>query len=104
MLVVGFIAGIIVLVVQSCSKTPIACFSTTPSMDSIHRNQPVIFNAGCSALADSYNWQFYDNPDSIAFTQIVTKVFADTGTVNVYLLVTAGGNYAGEIQNIKVLP
>jgi PKD repeat protein len=104
LLLVGFVISVMVLAVQSCSKTPIACFTTTPSMDSIHRNQTVIFNANCSALADSYNWQFYDNMDSVNFTPIVTKVFKDSGTVNVYLLVTNGNNYAGMTQNITVLP
>src|ERR1035437_7110033 len=100
MLMVVLIAGIVLLGAQACSKTPIACFNTTPSLDSIHVNQPVIFNAGCSALADRYNWQFYNNPDSIACTPIVTKIFKDTSTVNVYLLVTNGGNYAGVTSNI----
>jgi hypothetical protein len=104
MLITGIIAGIMLLIIQSCSKTPIACFNTTPGMDSIHVNTPVIFNANCSVFAGSYNWQFYDNPDSIAFTPIVTKVFKDTGTVEVYLLITSGNQYAGVTQDITVLP
>jgi len=101
---VAVVAGILILAAQSCSKTPIACFTTTPSQDSIHVNDTVIFNAYCSVFVGSYNWQFYDNPDSVSFTPIVTKIFKDTGTINVYLLVTDGNNYAGETQNIKVLP
>jgi len=104
MLIGVFVAGIIALAFQSCSKTPIACFNTTPGMDSIHVNQPVVFDAGCSIYAGSYNWQFYNNVDSIAFTRTVTKVFKDTGTVQVYLLITYGNQYAGETQNITVLP
>ena len=94
----------IMLAVQSCSKTPVACFNTSPPMDSIHVNQTVTFNANCSINAGSYNWQFYDNLDSVAFTSIVTKVFKDTTTVNVYLLVTDGNNSAEVTTNIKVLP
>lgn len=104
MLVMAVIAGIMILAIQSCTKTPIACFNTTPGPDSIHVNQPVVFDARCSIFAGSYNWQFYNNPDSIAFTPTVTKTFTDTGTVNVYLLVTWGNQYAGVEQNIKVLP
>ena len=105
MLMVAIILGIIiVLSTQSCSKTPIACFSITPGLDSIHVNDTVIFNANCSAFAGSYNWQFYNNSDSLAFTSIVTKVFKDTGSVDVYLLVTSGNNFAGADQTIKVQP
>ncbi len=104
MLILGFIAGVMILAVQSCSKTPVACFNTSVSLDSIHVNQQVTFNANCSVNADSYNWQFYNNQDSIAFTSIVTKVFKDTGTVNVYLLVTGGRTAAGANVNIKVQP
>jgi hypothetical protein len=102
MLIVAVIA--VIMTIQSCSKTPVACFTTTPNMDSIHVNQPVVFNANCSIFAGSYNWQFYDNPDSIAFTPTVTKVFKDTGSVQIYLLVTWGNNYAGTTQTITVLP
>jgi len=104
MLIGGFFAAIGLLIIQSCSKTPIACFTTTPGMDSIHVNTPVIFDARCSVYAGSYNWQFYNNVDSIAFTPTVTKTFKDTGTVDVYLLVTWGNQYAGETQNIVVQP
>ena len=100
----GIIAGLIVMAVQACSKTPVACFNTTPPLDSIHVNQVVTFNATCSFSADSYNWQFYNNADSTAFTPVVSKVFKDTGTVNVYLLVTSGSNDAGVNTNITVLP
>ena len=99
-----FVAVTLALSVQSCSKTPIACFNTTPNIDSIHVNMPVVFDARCSVFAGSYNWQFYNNPDSIAFTPTVTKYFKDTGTVQVFLLVTWGNNYAGVTQNITVLP
>ncbi len=92
------------LAIQSCSKTPIACFTTSIDADSIHVNQTVTFDATCSIYADSYNWQFYNNVDSIAFTPTVTKTFTDTGTVNIYLLVTSGNHYAGYTQNIKVKP
>jgi hypothetical protein len=104
MLMAGVVAGIMALAFQSCSKTPIACFSTTPAMDSIHVNTPVVFDARCSVYAGSYNWQFYNNVDSIAFTPTVTKTFKDTGTVEVYLLVTWGNQYAGLTQNITVQP
>ena len=104
MLIAGVVAVIIALACQSCSKTPIACFNTTPGMDSIHANVPVIFDARCSVYAGSYNWQFYNNVDSIAFTPTVTKTFKDTGTVQVYLLITWGSQYAGLTQNITVLP
>ena len=100
----GVVAGIMMLAVQSCSKTPVACFGTNVSMDSIHVNVPVIFDARCSVNADSYNWQFYNNRDSIAFTPVVTKTFKDTGTVNVYLLVTSGSKFAGVTANIVVKP
>ncbi len=102
MLVVALVAGVIMLAVQSCSKTPVACFNTTPPLDSIHINQPIIFDANCSTLADAYYWQFYNNTDCTAFTPLVTKYFKDTTTVNVYLLVTNGGNFAGVTYNIVV--
>ena len=104
MLGLMIIAGVLMLAVQSCRKTPIACFNTTPDMDSIHVHQPVVFDAGCSTYAGSYNWQFYRNADSIAFTRTVTKTFKDTGTVEVYLLVTEGNQYAGVTKNIVVRP
>ena len=104
MLIAGVFAGLLLLIVQSCSKEPVACFTTTPNMDSIHVNQPVVFNANCSIYAGSYNWQFYNNTDSIDFTPTVTKVFKDTGSVQVYLLVTWGNNYAGITQYITVMP
>ena len=96
--------GVLILLAQSCSKTPVACFTTSIDPDSIHVHQTVTFNATCSVFAGSYNWQFYNNVDSIAFTPTVTKTFNDTGTVNVYLLVTSGNNYAGVTRDIKVLP
>ena len=102
MLVVGIVAGVIMLAVQSCSKTPIACFNTTPSLDSIHINQPITFDANCSTLADAYYWQFYNNRDCTAFTPMVTKYFKDSAVVNVYLLVTNGNNFAGVTYNITV--
>ena len=102
MIVVGIVAGVIMLAIQSCSKIPVACFNTTPPLDSIYVNQPVIFNANCSTLADAYYWQFYNNSDSTAFTPMVTKYFKDTTTVNVYLLVTNGGNFAGVNYSITV--
>ena len=98
------VAVLIVLAVQSCSKTPVACFNTTPPLDSIHVNQTVTFNGTCSIFADGYNWQFYNNTDSTAFTPVVTKVFKDTGSVNVYLLVTSGNQFAGVNTSIKVQP
>ena len=101
---VAVVTGIMVLGVQSCSKTPIACFTTTPAMDSIHVGDTVVFNAYCSVFAGSYNWQFYNNQDSTAFTPIVTKIFRDTGRVDVYLLVTDGNNFADVDQTILVLP
>ena len=104
MLIAGVAAVFITLAFQSCKRTPIACFSTTPDMDSIHVRQTVTFNAYCSVYAGSYNWQFYNNVDSIAFTPIVTKVFKDTGTVQVYLLITDANEFAGITQNITVLP
>ena len=102
MLVVCIVAGLIVLAAQSCSKTPIACFNTTPSLDSLHINRPIIFNANCSTLADAYYWQFYNNQDCTAFTPQITKYFKDSGTVNVYLLVTNGNNFAGVTYNLTV--
>ena len=104
MLLIAVVTGLIVLATQSCSKTPIACFSATPSVDSIHVNDTVVFNAYCSVFADSYNWQFYNNQDSTAFTQVVTKIFRDTGKVDVYLLVTDGNNFADVDQTIVVRP
>ena len=97
-------AVLVVLAVQACSKTPVACFNTTPPLDSIHVNEPVTFNGTCSIFADGYNWQFYNNVDSTVFTPVVTKIFKDTGTVNVYLLVTSGNHFAGVNTNIKVQP
>jgi len=102
--IVGLVLGILLGGLSACNKQPVACFNTTPAMDSIHINQPVIFDATCSINAGSYNWQFYDNTDSVNFTPVVTKVFKDTGTVNVYLLIVSGNNYAGDNVNITVLP
>ena len=96
------LAGLLIAGAQSCSRTPIACFNTSPPLDSIHRNQPVIFNATCSFDAGNYYWQFYNNRDSTAYTPMVTKFFKDSGTVNVYLLVTSGNNYAGVNYDITV--
>ena len=92
--------------VQSCKKTPYACFITTPSIDSIRVNVPVIFNAfACSSYANSYNWQF-GSGDSIdvEFNPIVTKTFKDTGNVDVYLLVTNGNKQSSLDQTIHVNP
>ena len=104
MFILIVVACILLLAAQSCSKQPVACYTTNISIDSIHRNQPVTFDATCSVNAGSYNWQFYNRNDSVAFTPIVTKVFPDSGTVNVYLLVTSGNSFAGLNTNITVLP
>jgi hypothetical protein len=94
----------LLLLGQSCVRKPFACFSTIPVADSIKVNVPVTFSAACSLNANDFNWQFYNNQDSVEFGQTVIKTFKDTGSVQVYLLVTAGLNSSGYTKTITVKP
>jgi PKD repeat protein len=94
----------IYLSIQSCSKKPFACFRTDVAEDSIHVNQVVTFTALCSTNARDYSWEFSDKIDSIAFSPNVTRIFADTGEVEVYLLVTNGRKQSTSSRNIYVHP
>ncbi len=88
----------------SCGHAPNACFASSINEDSIHVNQAVTFNAACTSNGDGFNWQFYGNEDSVEFGSIVTKAFPDTGSVNVYLLVTNGKKSSSVTRDIRVIP
>jgi PKD repeat protein len=88
----------------SCTKTPLACFTFSPTQDTIHLRDSVTFNATCSENAHQYYWQFYNNVDSIGYGVIVGRKFLDTGSINVTLLVTNGNNSNTASQYIYVLP
>jgi hypothetical protein len=88
--------------VQSCARKPSACFKTDIPEDSIHVNQLVTFSALCSNNAGDYFWEFYNNDDSVEFTQRVQKVFYDTGQVKVYLLITNGRQESSVTRTVHV--
>ncbi len=92
------------LATAACSRRPYACFRTEPEEEDIHVNQPVTFRANCSSGADSYFWEFYDKEDSTEYGFSVTKTFADTGEVKVFLLVVGGGKTSSTERYIKVKP
>jgi PKD repeat protein len=90
---------------QSCRKSPFACFTTSVNIDSIRVNVPVTFNALCSSYAGSYNWQFGSGDSAdVQFNAVVTETFKDTGDVDVYLLVTNGGKQNSTDETIHVHP
>lgn len=101
--VILVIAGMLAMS-SSCGTHPFACFTTDVAEDSIHRMQPVTFNAACSANGDGYFWELYGNEDSTFYGTTLTTVFKDTGNVKVFLLITAGGRTASTERYIKVLP
>ncbi|MFN8298662.1 MAG: hypothetical protein U0T75_06110 [Chitinophagales bacterium] len=102
-IVLIMITGILALI-NSCAKHPFACFTTEPDENSIHRMQPVTFNAACSTNGDGFFWELYGNEDSTFYGQTLTTVFKDSGNVKVFLLITAGGRTASTERYIKVLP
>jgi len=88
----------------SCGRTTSACFETSVHPDSVHLNQPVTFNAACTINGGQYNWEFYNNEDSVEFGVTVTKAFSDTGDVDVFLLVTNGTKSSSISKTIHVNP
>ncbi len=94
----------VMLQLESCVKTPFACFQTQPDEDNIHVNQPVTFTGFCSTNADGYFWEFYDDEDSSYFGFTTTQTFYDTGYVKVYLLVTGGRKTNATSREIYVKP
>ena len=97
-----FSSLLLLLIFQSCGRKPFACFRTDVDEDSIHVNEPVIFNSVCSSNGNSFFWEFYDNEDSIFFTPTVQKIFYDTGNVKVFLLVTNGNKSSTVSREIHV--
>ena len=90
--------------IQSCDQKPSACFKTNVDEDSIHVNQLVTFNSSCSSKAGDFYWEFYDNEDSVFFSNNVQMMFYDTGIAKVYLLVTNGRQSSSKTQEIHVKP
>ncbi len=90
--------------IQSCKGKPFACFSTEPDEDNLHVNQPITFRANCSTNADTYYWEFYDKEDSTEYGFSVTKTFADTGEVKVFMLVVGGGKTSATERYITIRP
>ena len=106
-ILIAVIFFILAFVFQSCSKTPGACFTVNGQFmqDTVHANQVDTFNASCSSSTNDFNWQFYNNPDSINFGPIIIKTLKDTPTVvNVFLFVTNGNDYNSYSQDIHVVP
>ncbi len=99
-----FVVAAFMAAIQSCGKTPFSCFTASVNIDSIHVNQPVTFSALCTRDGKDFNWEFYDNGDSIEFGTVVIKSFPDTGTVKVYLLVTNGGKSSSTTQTLHIRP
>ena len=90
---------------QSCYKNPVACFSISVNTDSIHVNQPVIFNGECSLHASEYYWLFYTIKDTlIYYNPIDTVTFKDTGAVYIELDVLNGSTFGSVYETIKVKP
>lgn len=100
----AFILVGLLFLMQSCDQKPSACFKTDVHEDSIHVNQLVTFNSSCSSKAGDFYWEFYDNDDSVFFTNNVQIVFYDTGMVKVYLLVTNGRQSSSKTQEIHIKP
>jgi hypothetical protein len=95
---------LISMLIESCTKRPFACFRTNVNEDSVHINQPVFLNASCSSNTNDYFWEFYNNTDSVEWTEEVTKTFKDTGYVNVYLLVVSGNKSASTSRVLHIIP
>jgi len=95
-----------IAIVQSCDRSPSACFTINVNTDSIHVNQPVTFNGTCSYLADEYFWQFQEANDSTlgSYNSVVTETFSDTGNVSITLTVLKGSQTASTSQTIHVKP
>ncbi len=103
-IVLILVTGLLLSLVNSCGKHPFACFTTDVPEDSIHRFQTVTFNSACSTNGDGYFWELYGNEDSTFYGNTLTTAFKDTGTVKVFLLITAGGRTASTERYIKILP
>ncbi len=101
---IQFLFFITLLLSQSCGKQPYPCFTTNPSEDNIHANQPISFSPYCSTNGKEFFWQFYANDDSIEFSPVVIKYFKDTGYVEVSLDVTNGNKFARVTDKIYVKP
>ncbi|MBP7390254.1 MAG: hypothetical protein KA841_07610 [Chitinophagales bacterium] len=103
-IVLFFLFVPIALQLESCAKSPFACFRTSPGENDIHVNQPITFTASCSSDGDGYFWEFYDDSDSSYFGYSRTQTFYDTGYVDVYLLVTNGRKFNSTTSKIHVKP
>ncbi len=102
-----FIAGFLIcflILYQSCSKKPFACFQTDVDEDSVHVNQPITFSSACTSNGGDFFWEFYDNDDSVYFSRNVQMTFYDTGNVKVFLLVSNGNKTSSMTKNIHVNP
>ncbi len=84
----------LILSAQSC-KSPFPCFVVSEEEDSIPVNKEVYFNAICSDNAKEFFWDFPN--DSIAYGELVSYTFRDTGIYTVRLMV-AGTSKSRNIQ------
>lgn len=90
---------------QSCYRSPVACFSISVNTDSIYVNKPVTFDGTCSYLAKEYFWQFETKKDTLgSFNAVDTETFTDTGNVIVVLSVLNGNQVSSVSQTIHVRP
>jgi PKD repeat protein len=88
--------------INSCSKTPSACFQVYSSSDSIRIGEPVTFDASCAADANEYNWSF--GGDLIDFGKIVTIAFDSAKVYEVELITINGRKTTKNIKEITVYP
>ena len=91
------------VLINSCSKTPYACFKILNNVDSIHVRDTVRFDANCSSDVDHYNWNLGDNKD-LQFNATAKTTYDTVGTFNITLFVTSGGNTAQADKTITVRP
>ncbi|MBT3208299.1 MAG: PKD domain-containing protein [Bacteroidetes bacterium] len=77
----GFIFPILILVFQSCTEEPTACFETAKT---VYETGETIHFINCSVEGDSYEWKISENLFSTDFSPY--HVFPDSGSFTVTLV------------------
>ena len=91
------------VLINSCSKTPYACFKILNNVDSIHVRDTVRFDGSCSSDVENYNWNLGDNKN-LQFNIAAKTTYDTVGTYTITLFVINGGNTAQADKIITVKP
>jgi hypothetical protein len=94
--------AILIASLNSCSKTPSACFQVYADSDSIRVGDAITFDASCAVDANEYNWSF--GGDIIDYGKIVTIAFDSAKVYEVELMTLNGRKMTKNKKDITVYP